>query len=449
MSLAVGSNAAPDYRSLAGVVFCSAPGLAALALGHPVLGARLYFGILCALLILHTLRHDCYSVLALIVGTIPVMMLLRTGFIYSSVIAILAAGIGVWMVTVPAHVRFLKSDLLVGALLAAAVVYWLISFALTGYYDVNLRALELCLSAACVYLLGKHRRALGTALVGIFVSTALVGLALLPSGGRLGQVTVDELSMGNPIALGLATAATLLLTVADGGRWILIPTRSLRGLLILSVSGLFLLLSTSRGSWLVVLAGFGVIFAFGRGHRLTVALAAVVLAVVLLVVLQSSRGNVIVKYVDKVLSPDRTIAQRTSGRSEQWMALPLMLRDSPIWGFGPGSERQVAYRYTGVGRTMHSFYLHIVAETGLIGFSIVAMLLVAAIARGVRHYRLTGEVTPLMAGVGFLAIGLTVSAFDAISGVYLGLAVLGARRPLFRVVVRARDEVSLGAFAHQ
>jgi O-antigen ligase len=96
---------------------------------------------------------------------------------------------------------------------------------------------------------------------------------------------------------------------------------------------------------------------------------------------------------------------------------------------------------------MHSFYLHIIAETGLIGFSVLVVLMVSTIGRGVRHYRFTGEAVPLLAGAGFLTIGLTVSAFDAISGVYLGLAVLGTRQPIFRMVIKVPSSSLAGVLA--
>jgi O-antigen ligase len=444
MLIALRQGIGIDRRILWEAVACVAPGMALVALGQPRLGARLYFGILCALLLYHLLRRDRFSFLALTVATTPIMMLLRSAFVYSSVIAILAAGIVVWVLTAPGHIQFMKSDALVTAFLAATAGYWLLSFVLSGQYDVNIRALELSLSAVNVYLLGHRRRALGTALLGIFISTTLMSLALLPSGGRLGQVTFDELTLGNPISLGLAAALILLLAVADGGRWILSPTRGRRGLVIIALSGLFLLLSTSRGSWLVVLACFGLMFALSPRARPTLAVVVALLGIILLAVLQSGRGSIVVNYFDKAMSSERSTEQRTSGRSEQWKALPLMLRDSPVWGFGPGMERQVSYLYTGVGRTMHSFYLHIIAETGLIGFSVLLVLMFPTIGRGARHYRLTGETVPLLAIAGFLTIGLTVSAFDAISGVYLGLALLGTRQPFFRLVMKVPSPVLAG-----
>ena len=52
-----------------------------------------------------------------------------------------------------------------------------------------------------------------------------------------------------------------------------------------------------------------------------------------------------------------------------------------------------------------------------------------------RHYRKYGELTPLVGIVGFMIIGISVTAFDFISGVFLGLALI-AREPTPRFVAR-------------
>jgi O-antigen ligase len=70
-------------------------------------------------------------------------------------------------------------------------------------------------------------------------------------------------------------------------------------------------------------------------------------------------------------------------------------------------------------------YLQLLVETGSLGFLIFAGILITIGIRALHHRRVTSEVIPLVAVVCYLTIGLSVSALDGISGVFLGLALLG------------------------
>jgi O-antigen ligase len=431
MTLASIGASRRDTAVLVETAICVLPGMAALPLGQPRLGARVFFGLLSLFLLCHVLQRDRYRFVTLIAGVIPAMMLLRVGFFYVSVVGFLAAGVIVWAALSPQRFSFLWKDRTVLALLSATSLYWAVSCLVSQTYEVNIRAIELSLSAVNIYLLAQSRRMLATALSAIFLSVLAIAVALLPFGGRLGQVSVGDLSMGNPISLGLPAALILLLGVVDRGRWLLLPMPNARGWAVIAAAASILALSTSRGSWLVAMAGFCALFLWSPRSRGVLAGLTAVLAAIVLLLLQTERGETVLRYMDKALSSERSAAQRTSGRSEQWEALPQMIADSPLIGFGPGSQRAVALRYTGIGRTMHSLYLQVIAETGLFGFGVLAAIVAAVVARAVRHRRVTGEAGPLVMIVCFVTIGVTVSAFDAISGVYLGLALSGPRTRFF------------------
>ncbi len=69
----------------------------------------------------------------------------------------------------------------------------------------------------------KHRGYLATALIGMMISSFGVGLAFLPSGGdRLGLDVIDGHALGNPITFGIPLALVFLLSIADGGKWLLL-----------------------------------------------------------------------------------------------------------------------------------------------------------------------------------------------------------------------------------
>jgi O-antigen ligase len=159
-----------------------------------------------------------------------------------------------------------------------------------------------------------------------------------------------------------------------------------------------------------------------RGH-LIAALAVVALTIAALV--SSGLAGPALEYLDKATSSERTLAQKTTGRADQWEKFPTVLAQSPVWGHGPGSGPSSYAAVSGRWLAWHSLYLHVGAETGLLGLvSLVAMLLVL-IQRGVAHVRCTGEVRPLVGAVCFSFIGVSVSGFDAVSGMYLGYAFLG------------------------
>jgi O-antigen ligase len=87
----------------------------------------------------------------------------------------------------------------------------------------------------------------------------------------------------------------------------------------------------------------------------------------------------------------------------------------------------------------HSLYLHIGVETGVIGFIALTLLLLPLLWRGFICWRSTGDSVPLIGLIGFMVIGLSVSGFDASSGVFLGLGLLGTRKRSSRTFRAQRD----------
>lgn len=90
------------------------------------------------------------------------------------------------------------------------------------------------------------------------------------------------------------------------------------------------------------------------------------------------------------------------------------------------------YIYTGRHLELHSLYLQVIAETGVMGFIPLMLILGALLRRTSVHLRQYGEVVPLVGIVGYMLIGLSVTAFDVVSGIYLGLAFMSReQRPRF------------------
>ena len=80
-------------------------------------------------------------------------------------------------------------------------------------------------------------------------------------------LTVGGDMIGNPISFGLPAALLFLLSIAENGRWIMVKDNPVWRGALTGLSGMALLLSTSRGSWLLAIAGLIIIFVFDKKQR--------------------------------------------------------------------------------------------------------------------------------------------------------------------------------------
>jgi O-antigen ligase len=227
----------------------------------------------------------------------------------------------------------------------------------------------------------------------------------------------------------------VLLAISDRGRYMLLEDKLLGRLVVCLAAGEWLILSGSRGGWAVTITGIVLVVLFSKQSRKPLLMAIAGLCFVTLLVLATGRGAKVNKVVDRTMNSNRSLANRTSGRSSQWEALPSIFAVSPIWGWGPGSGKDVDFIYTGRHLEFHSLYLQVIVETGVLGFVPLMCILGSLFNRAVAHLRRFGEVTPLVGIVSFLLIGLSVTAFDVLSGTILGLALM-AREPNPRYVAR-------------
>jgi O-antigen ligase len=188
-----------------------------------------------------------------------------------------------------------------------------------------------------------------------------------------------------------------------------------------------LLLSTSRTSWLLALTAPAVI-SLMRGQRRYLIPAILVVAVAVGGTLASSRGGIILKYVDKVISPNRTLSQKTSGRLEMYEAFPEMFSQSPVWGWGPGSGGSVYRNRSGETMMLHSLFLHIGVELGAIGLAFLIVFNAAVLHRAWVYRRSAGDVVPLAAALCVCLDALAHNSFNPLTGAYLGLALTDLSR---------------------
>ncbi|MBA3714103.1 MAG: O-antigen ligase family protein [Pyrinomonadaceae bacterium] len=436
-------NSKPDWIMLAQVALCVVPAMGIVMLGSPSVGAKWFYTVMLLLLAWFLLRRDRLRFVSLILSLVPALMMLRAFSFYNSVSILMGTGIILWFFASPKEFSQAWKDFRWRSLLILGGLYWLLSYLWTGYYASNLRVLELIFSAACVYLLAKHREYLATALIGLSISVFSVGIAFMPRSGadRWGHEAIDGYILGNPITFGIPLALIFLLSIADNGKWLLLENRRSWRLALCLISGAFLVLSTSRGSWAIVIVNVIVLLLIGKRQRGMLLASIAFLAVITLALLATQRGEFLTDFYDKTFSPDRNLAQRSSGRSDQWQIFPQVFKDSPIWGFGPGSGSSVYGKYSILEENevslkgdvaWHSLYLQVGVETGIIGLIGLTFLFASLLFRGFTHWRIHDSSAPLIGIIGFMVIGLSVSALDAVSGIFLGVGFLSAKSVVAR-----------------
>ncbi len=427
---------------LAQVALCVVPAMGLVRLGNPTLGARWFYGVTLLLLARLLLVKDRLGFVSLTVSLIPPLLMLRAFFFYNSLNVLMGTGIILWLFASPKEFFQAWKDLRWRSLVILGGLYWLSSYLWTGEYSANMRALELVFSASCVYLLAKHREYLATALIGLSISVFSVGLAFMSRGDeRWGHEAVDGYILGNPISFGIPLALLFLLSISDRGKWLLLENRPHWRLTLGLISGAFLVISTSRGSWAIVVVNVIVLLVIGKRQRGMLLISIALLAVITLALLATQQGSFLAEFYDKTFSPNRSLAQRSSGRSDQWQIFPQVFKDSPIWGFGPGSGSSIYGQYSVLEENevtlrgdmaWHSLFLQVGVEAGTIGIMGLILLLAPLLFRGFTHWQLCGSSAPLIGVIGFIVIGLSVSGLDAVSGLFLGIGFLSVKSEVAR-----------------
>jgi O-antigen ligase len=432
--------------TLSEVLFCIGPAMAALYKGNVTMAAMLLYGSAAVILGVHALLQQPERYISFAISIIPAILLMRNHFLYSSLVAIFGAGLLLWWAVCPQEVWTLWGSGVRLWLVLICIFYWAMSWLNTRSFYSNIHAVEFFLVASCVFLLGGHRGSLAAGLLGMGLTVFCVGIGVFPYGERLGLVRIGSISLGNPVNLGLSAALVFLLCVAEGGSWLGLESHPTIRFLVSLGSAAMLMLSTSRGSWLITIVGVLTVLAFGKTYRRSAWwIVVLVPTVALFVTLSTGRGASVMKFYSAVATSDTSLSKKTTGRFNQWERLPVAFTSSPIWGHGGGSGASIYHEFGGKELQWHSLYLQLLVETGAVGFLTFGAILLAIGNRTREHLRTTGEIVPLVAMLCYLTIGLSVSAIDGISGVYLGLAlVAGNYQGFWRMaVVRLREQENL------
>ncbi len=431
-----------DWIALAQLLFSVVPTMVALRMGLPTFGARWLFGTIIVFVLADVFFRAPPADLVLVLGAMPALTLLRDLFFYNSVLILLAIPIANLVLRSPTDFKRLRTaGMLVFVFLA--FFYWVVSFALSGDYSRNLRIGEMVLAAAAILVLAPRRQMLATAMFGVLITLIAIGLAFVGLSDRLSYAVIGGVLLGNPVTYGVPLAMMLALCIGDGGRWIMLQRRTGLRLAVCVIVGVLLLLSTSRASWLTAAVDLLLVLVLGGAQRKFILTSLAVLVFATVGVMQTTGGASLQGWFFRTFSPDRSLLQKTDGRSDQWMLFPLVMAHAPPWGFGPGRGRDVYARYSlldekvrfkrGNDMAWHSLYLQIGVELGVIGLAALLVLLGRTAWIAYRHWTWTGELVPLVGIMSFLVVAGTVSGMDPFAGMFLGFAlVASSSRPRAR-----------------
>ncbi|HLH20651.1 MAG TPA: O-antigen ligase family protein [Bryobacteraceae bacterium] len=420
-----------------------APAALLLAGGKVSLACYSFYGVLAVILLWDIFRHRHLHPIALMIACLPMLVLLRGRFFYSGPLcyfglALAQAPLEDW--------RQLRRNRLVLSLLIGMLVYWLATFAYVGSYYENYRALELAMAATAIYLLGQHRLYLRPALLAFVFSALGVALSLLPAGAmiidgvpvfRLGLARVEGRSIGNPIVLGTNLAMALLLTLTGSGAWLGLDRRPRLRLLLQLALAVCLLLTTSRGSWGTTLICACVILCTEPRQRPKLLLGAIAVVLIGAALMAFTHDNTLTSYIDRTFTGESSLTKLTTGRDKMWESFPAAFSDAPFFGHGPGTSLAAGRIYFGRNLIYHALYLQVGVELGTFGLVCLFTFLYVLAVKAWRFYRLTGDPVGLVGAIGYMALGLSIPAFDAASGCLLGLGLIASDLSRFVIVSQA------------
>ena len=427
------------------VLLCAVPVAPILAIGRLTLAANCFWLIFVVTMggLMLTGRHT--TLLAFFIGVTPWINLFRGRGLafYNAVLVVLLMVVGFYAVRAPQHwAATWRRGALWKWWLGLCGGYYALSLVLTGDYSSNLRLFELGLMVGALVLAGHDRDVLGSGLLGLTISACCVGLGMLPhngSIGRLGIIELEDSMVGNPEQLGLALALGFLALTVDRGRWLGRPAHQFWKWLLVVPTVLLLALTTSRVAWLV--AGFGILLAvgFGRGQRGRMLLVIGLIAGLTAAALRSPYGESLQAGLNRTFNQERNLSSRSSGRTDQWRVAYRAVTVSAgrlLCGYGPGRGPAVYARFSGevegvrynVGQAtaLHSLFMQVLVETGVVGLVVLLAWLAAVLIRVGRWTARDGQLLPAIYFGAYLAVIVTVSGNDTGSGVALGLALLAA-----------------------
>ncbi len=386
------------------------------------------------------------NLVAQIISLIPFIAIYRQYYFSYHGVTVLLIALCILVVLTAGQRSPLKSTRY-NVLLAIFALFYLGSFLYTGKYTTNLRLLECIVAAGLALYLYQNTDIFKHTLGNFLISAVFLSIGFINQiESRFILEILDDpefgaLKLGNPIAMGLPLALAIILVVVDKGRWLSLESnRVLRiGLFILCAALLFI--STSRGATLVAITAVSIYLLMRRNNIVNALFYGLLIYLSIGLTQRLGYDLIASNYFKKALSSEQDLSSRTTGRYDQYVVTLDAMKDKPIFGHGFGQGRYVYAEYSlnnplvnynraGKAYVLHSLYLQLIVEGGIIFFLPFILAMIGLVGRNYKNYKLTGMALPLACSIGYLLIIVSVTGNDAISGLFLGISLLDTKNPV-------------------
>jgi O-antigen ligase len=296
-------------------------------------------------------------------------------------------------------------------------------------------ALIFVIVATCVNTPSTLRLVCGAFVAGAFLSVvASAATGNLRTGAgteRLAAAAGDPNSLAMGLVAGIAVAAALAIGLRSAGwRWLLI--------VVIAVLAAGIVATESRGGIVAVVATAVAAVAVFKGRRKQVLGVVLVVAAAITVSFAFNPDA-----WQRVTKPD----SRGTGRIDLWTVAWNISADHPFTGIGLRNFGVVAQDYTRkVGplervdliadrpKVVHNTYLQLLAETGIVGLSLFAVLVLGCLRAGLRaagRFRAIGayDLEVLAQGVVVAVVGMLAAGFFLSSAIDRRMWILFALGP--------------------
>lgn len=299
-------------------------------------------------------------------------------------------------------------------------------------YIYFLKYLELILGLMLISLVFFYEELKVNALKNMIISTILIWIVLMKDiGNRFSLETSDGFSIGgDPSGLAIFIIFSMIIVFFDHGRQINLEKYIKLRTIIFSILIILLLISTSRtnmGIFMTLILIYSLKNLRGFIKYLFVGIPIFFIIYSFLDIEYTNQINKF--FIDKLFSDERNINQVTTGRFDQWVISFHYIFNEDLlqvlFGYGPG-QRDFLYKYSleyqdeinlyspGKAFVLHSFYLNVMIEYGLIAFIIFFLFLLKILFGNIRLFLLNYEI-PLYFTITYLVTilgnsGLSISA---------------------------------------
>lgn len=275
----------------------------------------------------------------------------------------------------------------------------------------------------------------------IFSSTLIVLSLLQHIDSRFIFESNDEVFKADPSAYSIGLVLVAFFLLEENGQWVF--TRISRNvnlirytLLILVITLLFL--TTSRIGFFTLIGSYMIFMPVSRvGIKRMIPLIIVIFLSV--VIISNSRyAEVSEKWFNKTFKNEQGIAGASTGRYDQWkMAAFYIAKDDPLkvlFGYNPGKGPEFSRKYStlvkvipsmkGGGYVLHSLYLIILVEFGLVPFIILVFFLLKQYRKVFKIYKMYNFSIPLLVLTGYMIYIGSNSGLGIIPAMFISLFLL-------------------------